>query len=70
MDFAIVFPFVATIMTFVTNKMTAGQMTDLIVDNVKSAIEARKRDPGTKSVDILQLMLDSRENGTAGKYGR
>ncbi|KAG8199014.1 hypothetical protein JTE90_001809 [Oedothorax gibbosus] len=65
-DFAIVFPFVGSIMTFVTKNMTAGQMTDLIVDNVNSAIEARKRDPSIKSVDILQLMLDSRENDSTG----
>ncbi|GIX93087.1 cytochrome P450 3A41 [Caerostris extrusa] len=61
-DYAIMFPFVATIMTFISNYMTSGQMTSLIVDSVNSAIAARRKNPNVKSMDILQLMLDHSES--------
>ncbi|GIY01405.1 cytochrome P450 3A5 [Caerostris darwini] len=61
-EYAIMFPFIATVMAFISNYMTAGQMTNLIVDSVNSAIKARCSNPDVKSMDILQLMLDHRES--------
>ncbi|XP_042913407.1 cytochrome P450 3A21-like, partial [Parasteatoda tepidariorum] len=61
-DLAIMFPFVAKIMGFIADHMTAGQMTSLIVDNVMSVIKSRKQNPNVKSIDLLQLMLDHRKN--------
>ncbi|GFT45369.1 cytochrome P450 3A41 [Nephila pilipes] len=61
-DYAIMFPFVAAIMSFMNNYMISGQMTNLIVGSVKSAIEVRKKNPEIKSMDLLQLMLDNRES--------
>ncbi|GFS45437.1 cytochrome P450 3A41 [Nephila pilipes] len=61
-DYAIMFPFVATIMAFISNYLIAGQMTTLIVDSVKNAISIRRKNPGIKSVDILQLMFDHSES--------
>ncbi|XP_055932274.1 cytochrome P450 3A41-like isoform X2 [Argiope bruennichi] len=60
-EYAIMFPFVASIMTFVSNYMTSGQMTNLIVDSVNSALTTRRQNPDFKSLDILQLMLDHSE---------
>ncbi|GBM66667.1 Cytochrome P450 3A12 [Araneus ventricosus] len=57
-DYAIMFPFVRSIMTFINKYMTSGQMTSLIVDSVNSAIAERRKNPDVKSLDILQLMLD------------
>ncbi|XP_035228707.1 cytochrome P450 3A31-like isoform X1 [Stegodyphus dumicola] len=61
-DCAIMFPFVATIMAFITNYMTSGQMTSLIVSNVEKAIAARRKNPEIKSVDFLQLLVDHGKN--------
>ncbi|GFT45365.1 cytochrome P450 3A41 [Nephila pilipes] len=60
-DYAIMFPFVGTLMSFAFNFMTSGQMTNHIVDSLKSAIEVRKKNPEIKSMDLLQVMLDHRE---------
>ncbi|GBN73855.1 Cytochrome P450 3A5, partial [Araneus ventricosus] len=63
-DYAIMFPFVAAVMSFISNYLTAGQMTTLIVDSVKTAIATRRKNSDVRSMDILQLMLDHKD----GKY--
>ncbi|GIY71242.1 hypothetical protein CDAR_110211 [Caerostris darwini] len=65
-DYAIMFPFVETIMCFVCNYLTAGQMTKLIVDSVKTAVDARRKNPEIKSMDILQMMLDNSDSKIEG----
>ncbi|KAF8781369.1 Cytochrome P450 3A28 like protein [Argiope bruennichi] len=60
-EYAIMFPSVVSIMSFINKFMTAGQMTDLIVDSVNTAIAERRKNPETKSMDLLQLMIDHRE---------
>ncbi|CAL1289776.1 unnamed protein product [Larinioides sclopetarius] len=66
-DYAIMFPFVAAVMNFISNYLTAGQMTALIVDSVKTAIAARRKNPEIRSMDILQLMLDHKDDETGSK---
>ncbi|GBM53400.1 Cytochrome P450 3A24 [Araneus ventricosus] len=61
-DYAIMFPSVVSIMSFINRFMTAGQMTDLIVDSVNKAISVRRKNPETKSMDLLQLMLDREDD--------
>ncbi|GBM53398.1 Cytochrome P450 3A28 [Araneus ventricosus] len=61
-DYAIMFPFVAAVMSFISNYLTSGQMTTLIVDSVKTAITTRRANPDVRSMDILQLMLDNKED--------
>ncbi|KAF8781363.1 Cytochrome P450 3A24 like protein [Argiope bruennichi] len=60
--FAMMFPFVADLMVFFNKFMTAGQMTSLVMDKVNTAISERCKNPKIKSMDLLQLMLDNREN--------
>ncbi|XP_055933941.1 cytochrome P450 3A41-like isoform X1 [Argiope bruennichi] len=68
-EYAIMFPFVATVMSFISNYLTAGQMTNLIVDSVKRAIAERRQKPDVRSMDILQLMLDHKGNDGTGSPG-
>ncbi|CAL1286963.1 unnamed protein product [Larinioides sclopetarius] len=42
--------------------MTAGQLTNLIIDSVSKAISERRKNPEIKSKNFLQLMLDHRED--------
>ncbi|CAL1286968.1 unnamed protein product [Larinioides sclopetarius] len=56
------FPFVADFMVFFNKFMTAGQMTTLVMDSVNKAISERRNNPEIKSLDLLQLMLDNRED--------
>ncbi|GBM53404.1 Cytochrome P450 3A41 [Araneus ventricosus] len=66
LEYAIMFPSVKYIMSFLNKFMTAGQMTNLIVDSVNKAISERRKNPEVKSMDFLQMMLDHRGNdGTA-----
>ncbi|CAL1286965.1 unnamed protein product [Larinioides sclopetarius] len=58
MDYAIMFPFVATIITFILKYMTSGRMTSLIVYSVNRAIAVKRENPDVKSMDYLKLMLD------------
>ncbi|CAL1286967.1 unnamed protein product [Larinioides sclopetarius] len=60
--FAMMFPFVADFMVFFNKFMTAGQMTTLVMDSVNKAISERRNNPEIKSLDLLQLMLDNRED--------
>ncbi|XP_054724068.1 cytochrome P450 3A31-like [Uloborus diversus] len=69
-EYAIMFPFVASIMTFISNYMTSGQMTSIIVDNVEAAIKARRANPNLKTIDILQLMLDHGQDDPKGSASR
>lgn len=65
-DYALMFPFVATVMAFITDYLTTGKMTTLIVGNVKSAISARRQNPDIKSLDILQMILDHERDSKEG----
>ncbi|GFY41930.1 cytochrome P450 3A8 [Trichonephila inaurata madagascariensis] len=68
-DYAIMFPFVRSLMAFLSNYLTSGQMTKLIVDSVKSAIDVRRKNPEFKSMDLLQIMLDHRESDPSVSSG-
>lgn len=61
-EFAIFVPLVAKILTFVANFLTAGQMTTMIVSNVKDVISQRRKNIHIRGNDMLQLMLDAAEN--------
>ncbi|GFY41589.1 cytochrome P450 3A24, partial [Trichonephila inaurata madagascariensis] len=57
------------IFSLLLNYLTSGQMTKLIVDSVKSAIDVRRKNPEFKSMDLLQIMLDHRESDPSVSSG-
>lgn len=61
-DYAIMFPFIKAILNVITKFTRGGQMTSIIVENVQTAIDARRKNPDVKSLDILQMMLDHGED--------
>lgn len=58
---ALLFPGIAKLMELMNNYLTAGQMTNLIVDNLRKVISYRRKNPNKRFVDMLQLMLDAAE---------
>lgn len=61
-EYAIFFPFIANILTFIANFLTAGQMTTMIVSNLKEVISQRRKNVNFRANDVLQLMLDVAES--------
>lgn len=59
---AIYFPVLGVIMSYVSNKLAySGRMTNQVVSHLKQVIKLRRKDVGTKTVDVLHLMLEASE---------
>ncbi|XP_067133429.1 cytochrome P450 3A8-like isoform X2 [Centruroides vittatus] len=58
----ILFPPLKLILEFINNYLTSGRMTSLTVKNVKKVINYRRKHTEKKSIDLLQLMIDSCDN--------
>nr|XP_042905401.1 cytochrome P450 3A19-like [Parasteatoda tepidariorum] len=58
----IMFPILETIFTFIVNNLNQhSQLNSLIVGNLHKVINERRMNPDLRSMDVLQLMLDSSE---------
>ncbi|CAL4073249.1 unnamed protein product, partial [Meganyctiphanes norvegica] len=69
---ALYFPSFAKILSIISNKFAlSGRMTEIVVQNLKKVIAIRRNDLNVKTVDVLQLMMDSTEtpmaNGISSK---
>ncbi|XP_071551634.1 cytochrome P450 3A29-like [Panulirus ornatus] len=60
---ALYFKMFAKFLSFVSNKLAySGRMTQMIVNHLKTVIAIRRKDMGTKYLDVLQLMLEAAES--------
>lgn len=68
---AIYFPVVGQIMSFVSNQLAySGRMTNMIVAHLKQVIKLRRKDSHTRTVDVLQLMLEASETIIEERMGK
>lgn len=64
---ALYLPAFASFMGFISNRLAlSGRMTRMIVNHLKDVIAVRRLDMDTRSVDVLQLMLDAAESRSQG----
>uniref|UniRef100_A0A0P4W4H9 Thromboxane-A synthase n=1 Tax=Scylla olivacea TaxID=85551 RepID=A0A0P4W4H9_SCYOL len=64
---ALYFPYFASLMSFFSNRLAlSGRMTRMIIDHLKGVIAVRRQDIDTRSVDVLQLMLEAAESRYQG----
>lgn len=60
---ALYVPTFASLMSFVSNRLAlSGRMTRMIVEHLKSVIAIRRNAAESRSLDVLQLMLDAAES--------
>ncbi|GBN00401.1 hypothetical protein AVEN_257798-1 [Araneus ventricosus] len=66
--FAVMFPSIGKYMVHLHRYSTAGQMTRFVLNSLKKVISERHENLEFERVDLLQLMMDNREDGKSSSF--